>query len=37
MRSRPGNLFEMHRDVQRALQLLILNEEFAPQMRGGGE
>ena len=23
MRSRPGNLFQMHRDVQRALQLLI--------------
>ena len=37
MRSRPGNLFEMHRDAERSLQLLILNEEFAPQMRGGGE
>ena len=37
MRSRPGNLFEMHRDAERSLlQLLILNEEFSPQMRGGG-
>ena len=28
MRSRPGNLFEMHRDAERSLQLLILNEEL---------
>ena len=28
MRSRPDALFEMHRDAERSLQLLILNEEL---------